>query len=63
MVDLIEVQRNCGGRVTIFSSVDELRDYTIETRKYFPLDSLESGAILKHLLRPILQANNNHILR
>lgn len=57
MVDLIEVQRNGGGRVAIFSSIEELREYTIETRKYFPKDSLESGAILRHLLRPILHVS------
>ena len=55
MVDLIEVQRNGSGQVTVFHSLDELREYTIETRKYFPQDSLESGAILRHLLRPIIR--------
>lgn len=55
MVDLIEIQRNGGNPVTVFGSLQELREYTVETSKYFPMDSLESGAILRHLLRPILK--------
>ena len=61
MVDLIDVQRNGGDRVTIFGTVEELRDYTVETSKFFPMDSLESGAILRHLLRPILHANGDNV--
>ena len=47
---LIEIQCKGGGRVTVFCSLDELRNYTKETSKYFPKGSLESGAILRHLL-------------
>ena len=53
MIDLIEIQRKGGGRITVFRSLEELRDYTKETSKYFPKDSLESGAILRQLLRQI----------
>lgn len=60
MVDLIHVQRTGGDCVTVFSSVKELREYTLERGKFFPKDSLESGAILRHLLRQILHVENDN---
>lgn len=60
MIDLIHVQRSGGGCVTVFSSVEKLREYTLKTRKFFPKDSLESGAILRHLLRQILHVENDN---
>jgi hypothetical protein len=53
MVDLVDIKRNEKDDVRLFSSLEELRDYTMETRRIFPKDSLEAGALLKHLLRKI----------
>ena len=58
-MDLIQWARDGGkGRVKVFPNLDELRAYTVETRKYFHLsdESEETGnVVLKHLLRPILR--------
>ena len=52
LVDLVD--RDATGQdVTQFESLDELREYTIEHRKYFPKESAYAGGVLKFLLREI----------
>ena len=53
MVDLISYRRGGLDTVEVFPDVESLRQYTIQTKRYFPKDSLEAGALLKHLLREI----------
>jgi len=57
LVDLIE-DESVNAPVTIFKSLDELREYTIETAKYFPKESAYAGGVLRYLLREIL---NKHV--
>jgi hypothetical protein len=52
-VDLVET-RHTGRAVDVFDSLEELRDYTISTLKYFPKESAYAGGVLKFLLREIL---------
>lgn len=40
--------------VELFPSLNELREYTIETGKFFPKESAYAGGVLKFLLREIL---------
>lgn len=53
MVDLIQHKRDGGGQVQIFNSLNELREYTLETRRIFPKFTLKRGALLENLLRHI----------
>jgi len=55
MIDLIDYQRGGQDEVKAFANLGELRKYTIAAGRYFPKDSLEAGALLKHLLREILR--------
>ncbi|KAI0071287.1 hypothetical protein K474DRAFT_1607161, partial [Panus rudis PR-1116 ss-1] len=52
LVDLVDTHRT-GERVEVFGSLQELREYTWRTRKFFPLHDALSGGILKYLLRKI----------
>lgn len=36
-----------------FETEEELSDYTIATKKFFPLDEAKEGGVLKYLLRHI----------
>ncbi|MCJ1344888.1 hypothetical protein MMC31_003093 [Peltigera leucophlebia] len=56
LVDLVE-QGRTGKRVRLFSSLEKLREYTIETGKFFPKESAYAGGVLKFLLREILAAS------
>ena len=40
--------------VELFASLDELREYTIESGKFFPKESAYAGGVLQFLLREIL---------
>jgi hypothetical protein len=51
LVDLIDSSIH---EVELFSTLDELRDYTIENGKFFPKESAYAGGVLKFLLRKIL---------
>lgn len=53
MIDLIHQRRGGYDSVQIFETLDDLREYTKEHRRYFPKDTLESGALLQNLLRHI----------
>jgi hypothetical protein len=51
LVDLVDTSRD---GVELFASLDELREYTIESGKFFPKESAYAGGVLKFLLREIL---------
>lgn len=53
LVDLVEI-KHTGQPVVIFDNVEDLREYTIDSAKYFPKQSAYAGGILKFLLREIL---------
>ncbi|KAK7685908.1 hypothetical protein QCA50_010715 [Cerrena zonata] len=53
LVDLLDTHRT-GKQVTIFETEAELRHYTIERKRFFPLDEARQGGVLKYLLRHIL---------
>ena len=40
-------------RVHVFASEEELREYTLETRRIFPKEDAYAGGLLKYLLRQI----------
>jgi hypothetical protein len=50
-VDLVDISRD---GVELFASLDELREYTIESGKFFSKESAYAGGVLKFLLREIL---------
>lgn len=54
MVDLLQQRRNGEDQIRIFESLDDLREYTNNTRRYFPKDTLNLGALLENLLRQFL---------
>jgi len=56
MVDLLHYRRNGEDQVRIFDTLDELREYTNEHKRYFPRDTLDNGALLENLLRHIFTA-------
>lgn len=56
LVDLVDRGRT-GKRVRLFSSLEELRAYTISTRKFFPKEDAYAGGVLKFLLREIFAAS------
>ncbi|RYN63049.1 hypothetical protein AA0117_g12856 [Alternaria alternata] len=51
LVDLVDVSRDA---VELFPSLEELREYTIDSGKFFPKRSAYAGGVLKFLLREIL---------
>ncbi|KAL1792981.1 hypothetical protein ACET3X_009488 [Alternaria dauci] len=51
LVDLVDTSRD---GVELFASLDELREYTIDSGKFFPKESAYAGGVLKFLLREIL---------
>ena len=51
--DLLDTTRQ-GVRVHVFASEAELREYTTETRRFFPKEEAYAGGLLKYLLREIL---------
>ncbi|KAF7424605.1 hypothetical protein PC9H_009913 [Pleurotus ostreatus] len=53
-INLIDLVDNPAGRVHSFGSVEELRQYTIVTKKFFPKENAYAGGLLKYLLREIL---------
>lgn len=54
-VNLVDLVDTSGREVELFSSLQELRNYTITTGKYFPKESAYAGGVLKFLLREILK--------
>ncbi|KAF9728576.1 hypothetical protein PMIN01_13404 [Paraphaeosphaeria minitans] len=53
-VNLVDLVDTSGRNVELFTCLDELREYTIKTGKFFPKESAYAGGILKFLLREIL---------
>ncbi|KAH6613073.1 hypothetical protein C7974DRAFT_476171 [Boeremia exigua] len=53
-VNLVDLVDTSDHDPELFSSLEELREYTIESRKFFPKESAYAGGILKFLLREIL---------
>jgi hypothetical protein len=51
LVDLVDVSRDA---IELFPSLEELREYTIGSGKFFPKRSAYAGGVLKFLLREIL---------
>jgi len=52
-VNLVDLVDTSGRDVELFSSLDELRAYTIENGKFFPKESAYAGGVLRFLLREI----------
>ncbi|KAE8148528.1 hypothetical protein BDV25DRAFT_141721 [Aspergillus avenaceus] len=52
LVDLLQSIR-AGSPVEAFSTLEDLRAYTIENRKYFPKEEAYEGGLLRFLLREI----------
>ncbi|KAF2713282.1 hypothetical protein K504DRAFT_423776 [Pleomassaria siparia CBS 279.74] len=52
-VNLVDLVDTSGRDVELFSSLGELRKYTIENGKFFPKESAYAGGVLKSLLREI----------
>ncbi|KAK1572711.1 uncharacterized protein LY79DRAFT_594331 [Colletotrichum navitas] len=59
IIDLMHYQRSNKGRVQTFHNVQELRAYTLKTRKIFPntLGS-SSSVVLRHLLRYMFRTSS-----
>lgn len=53
LVDLVD-RGNTMDCVAQFATLEDLRNYTISTGKFFPKDSAYAGGVLKFLLREIL---------
>ncbi len=53
LVDLVDTG-NTGVCVSQFSTLEELKEYTITTGRFFPKESAYAGGMLKFLLREIL---------
>lgn len=53
LVDLVDTG-STGRRVVQFETLEDLKDYTISTAKFFPKESAYAGGMLKFLLREIL---------
>ncbi|KAF2441936.1 hypothetical protein P171DRAFT_82746 [Karstenula rhodostoma CBS 690.94] len=53
-VNLVDLVDTSGQNIELFTCLDELREYTIETGKFFPKESAYAGGVLKFLLREIL---------
>ncbi|KAF9043194.1 hypothetical protein BJ165DRAFT_1545322 [Panaeolus papilionaceus] len=60
LVDLTQATKP-HSRVQVFHSEEELREYTISSRKFFPHRNVYAGDVLKYLLRKILvfEVDNN----
>lgn len=56
IVDLVDIGAT-GKPIIHFESEEELSGYTKSTRKFFPRDNVESGGLLKFLLRRIFVPN------
>ncbi|KAL6161973.1 hypothetical protein ACJQWK_11985 [Exserohilum turcicum] len=56
LVDLVDTSQD---GVELFPSLDELRQYTIGSGKYFPKESAYAGGVLKFLLREILSSSSS----
>lgn len=54
-VNLVDLIDSSIREVELFSTLDELRVYTIETGKFFPKESAYAGGVLKFLLREIFK--------
>ncbi|KAL4248524.1 hypothetical protein ABKN59_007824 [Abortiporus biennis] len=52
IVDLVDAGR-IYGEVTIFDTVEELREYSLKTGKIFPRENAKAGGVLRYLLRKI----------
>lgn len=53
IVDLLDTP-NTEKQVQVFNSVQQLSNYTKDTRKYFPKENAYAGGVLKFLLREII---------
>ncbi|KAF2844096.1 hypothetical protein T440DRAFT_527865, partial [Plenodomus tracheiphilus IPT5] len=53
-VNLVDLVDSSALDIELFACLDELREYTIETGKFFPKESAYAGGVLKFLLREIL---------
>ncbi|KAI1905671.1 hypothetical protein LOZ12_001707 [Ophidiomyces ophidiicola] len=54
-VNLVDLVDNYSGRkAKLFDSLEDLREYTKKTGKFFPKESAYAGGVLKYLLREIL---------
>lgn len=51
LVDLVDTS---APDVELFTCLDDLREYTKESGKFFPKESAYAGGVLKFLLREIL---------
>jgi len=54
LVDLVD-----DGVATVFTSVEQLSNYTKSSGKYFPRENLHAGDLLKCLLRHILDPSKD----
>ncbi|KAF2008253.1 hypothetical protein BU24DRAFT_429504 [Aaosphaeria arxii CBS 175.79] len=52
-VNLVDLVDTPGQDVELFTSLNELRNYTLETKKFLPKKSAYAGGLLKFLLREI----------
>lgn len=52
-LNLVDLVNTCGHNVEFFSSLEEHREYTVESGKFFPRESTYAGGLLKFLLRVI----------
>lgn len=53
LCDLLDTTRQ-RSQVQVFASQGELREYTLETGKFFPREEAYEGGLLKYLLREII---------
>jgi hypothetical protein len=53
-VNLVDLVDPSGRDAELFTCLDELREYTIDTGRFFPKESAYAGGVLKFLLREIL---------
>ena len=55
-VNLVDLVDTTGRDAELFEDLDGLREYTIESGKYFPKENAYAGGVLRFLLRKILAA-------
>ncbi|KAJ4287017.1 hypothetical protein N0V90_012898 [Kalmusia sp. IMI 367209] len=55
-VNLVDLVDTPGRNVELFTCLDELSEYTIETGKFFPKESAYAGGVLRFLLREIMRS-------
>lgn len=53
LVDLVDTPTT-HRRIRLFSSVEELSEYSLRTRKIFPKENAKAGGLLRFLLRHIM---------